>query len=277
MFNKLNSICKRPLPFSIYTAETLWTEPHLAEQMLLNHLSQDTDMASRKIDSINNAVAWIDAHLAIVNKSICDLGCGPGLYTQRFAERGAKVYGIDFSARSIAYAQNIAKNSGQHITYEVSDYLKCQLPLMQDLVTMIYYDLCALSPQQRKTIFEKVRLSLRSGGVFVFDLLSKEAFTGREESVEFGYRFMNGFWTAEDYYAFKNTFIYEKESISLDKYTIIEKSKTWYVFNWMQYFDYSEIERELKECGFINIEVHYNTPLSNNVGNENSFLVLARA
>ena len=276
MFYSLDSICKRPLPFSIYTADVLWTEPYISEQILRNHLSQDTDMASRKIDSINGAIDWIDGYLDIKGLSICDLGCGPGLYAQRFAERGAKVYGIDFSSSSIMYAKSIAEASGLHITYEISDYLKCSLPSMQDVVTMIYYDICALSPQQRRMIYEKVRISLQPGGVFMFDALSKKGLIGREESVEFGHRYMNGFWASEDYYVFKNTFIYKGESITLDKYTIIEKLKTWCVFNWLQYFDYDEIEKELKECGFSSVEAHYNTPLANSDDNENSFLLIAR-
>ncbi|MEW8167711.1 MAG: methyltransferase domain-containing protein [Candidatus Thiodiazotropha endolucinida] len=28
---------------------------------------------------------------------MCDLGCGPGLYTKRFFAQGAEVTGIDFS------------------------------------------------------------------------------------------------------------------------------------------------------------------------------------
>jgi hypothetical protein len=110
----------------------------------------------------------------------------------------------------------------------------------------------------------------------MFDALSKKGLIGREESVEFGHRYMNGFWASEDYYVFKNTFIYKGESITLDKYTIIEKLKTWCVFNWLQYFDYDEIEKELKECGFSSVEAHYNTPLANSDDNENSFLLIAR-
>ena len=62
----------------------LWTRPHLAEQMLGYHLNQETDLASRRFESIDRVVEWIDAQLNLPNKSVCDLGCGPGLYAQRF-------------------------------------------------------------------------------------------------------------------------------------------------------------------------------------------------
>jgi 2-polyprenyl-3-methyl-5-hydroxy-6-metoxy-1,4-benzoquinol methylase len=34
---------------------------------------------------------------------IADFGCGPGLYTEKLAERGATVTGIDFSENSIRH------------------------------------------------------------------------------------------------------------------------------------------------------------------------------
>lgn len=275
MFDKLTCINERPQPFSIYTADALWTEPHLSEQMLRNHLSQETAMASRRTDSIDRAIDWIDECYGIRNKSICDLGCGPGLYAQKLAERGALVHGIDFSPNSIQYAKNIAKSSGQAIVYEISDYLKCLFPKNQDIVMMIYYDLCALSPQQRDLIYKKVHASLRPGGVFLFDVLSKRAFQNKTEGVEFDFRYMDGFWSAEDYYAFMNSFVYENEYVTLDKYTIIEKNTTWSIFNWMQYFGESEIKNELKVAGFATFETHYSTPLGNGDEDQDSFLVAA--
>jgi len=275
MFDKLTFINERPQPFSIYTADSLWTKPHLSEQMLRNHLSQETDVASRKIESIVKAIDWIDDYLLVCGKSICDLGCGPGLYAQKLAERGAQVYGIDFSPRSIQYATQIAKECKQSITYKVSDYLKCAFPPNQDIVMMIYYDLCALSSQQRRVIYEKTRESLCQGGVFIFDVISKNRFYDLKENVEFGFRYMNGFWSENDYFAFKNSFVFKDDYVALDKYTIIEKEDIWSIYNWMQYFDEEEIKTELKSAGFRTIEIHYNTPLGNDDKDGTSFLVIA--
>ncbi len=43
---------------------------------------------------------------------IADFGCGPGLYATRLAQRQATVTGIDFSKRSIQYAQEVATREG---------------------------------------------------------------------------------------------------------------------------------------------------------------------
>jgi len=41
----------------------------------------------------------------------------------------------------------------------------------------------------------------------------------------------------------------------LDKYTIVETQRTWQVFNWLQYFESSEIVAGLAENGFETIEI----------------------
>jgi len=61
---------------------------------------------------------------------------------------------------------------------------------------------------------------------------------------------LNGFWSPIKYYGFLNTFKYENEKVALDKYTIIEKSRTRTIYNWLQYFSPEALEREFVECGF---------------------------
>ena len=105
MYDLLIDVCKRPEPFSRYTTKELWTRPHLAQQMLEYHLSQETDLASRRLSSIEQVVDWIDEQLDLSGKTLCDLGCGPGLYTRRFRLKGATVTGVDISTVSLDHAQ----------------------------------------------------------------------------------------------------------------------------------------------------------------------------
>ena len=46
-----------------------------------------------------------------------------------------------------------------------------------------------------------------------------------------------------------NTFKYESEKVVLDKYTIVEASRTRIVYNWLQYFSPEALEREFAESG----------------------------
>jgi hypothetical protein len=61
---------------------------------------------------------------------------------------------------------------------------------------------------------------------------------------------LDGFWSANDYYCFVNTFKYDKEKVTLDKYTIIEESGKRVVYNWLQYYSKYSLIKELKENGF---------------------------
>ena len=98
MFEELKRINLKPKPFEFYTAAELWTNEHMAKQMLKYHLNEDIDVSSRNRKFIEKSVDWIYSNFNLnENSAVADFGCGPGLYTTRLADRGAKVTGIDFS------------------------------------------------------------------------------------------------------------------------------------------------------------------------------------
>lgn len=167
MYKLLLDVSKRPQPFSRYSTKELWTRPHLAQQMLNFHLSQATDLASLRIETVDQIVNWIDEELELAGKRVCDLGCGPGLYTQRFANAGARVTGVDFSECSINYAMQRTKLP---VEYILADYLCDELPTGFDLITLIYCDICVLSAQQRAHLLSRIKSMLIPGGKLVFDV-----------------------------------------------------------------------------------------------------------
>ncbi len=77
MFDELAALNRRPQPFSVYTADLLWTYPHISARMLDFHLDAEGDMASRRADSIAAIIGWLDARFGLAGKAVCDLGCGP--------------------------------------------------------------------------------------------------------------------------------------------------------------------------------------------------------
>lgn len=247
MYDLLHDLSRRPKPFSRYTAKELWTRPHLARQMLNYHLSQETELASRPVETIDRVVSWIDAQMDLCEKRVCDLGCGPGLYAQRFADRGAEVTGVDFSAHSLDYAKTQAK---QPIRYLEADYLSDDLPAEFDIVTLIYYDLCALSPTQRTNLLGRIRQMLNPGVQLAMDVAGMGSFKQKEESIILEDRLMGGFWSATDYVGIQRSLVYPKERLSLDRYLIVEPKETWQIFNWFQYFTPQSIEVELMDAGF---------------------------
>jgi len=250
MFEELERINERPEPFQFYTASDLWTHEHTSKQMLSFHLDETVDVSSRNAQFINRSVEWIASEFNIGRDfKIADFGCGPGLYAGPLAKRGANVTGIDFSGRSIDYAKEIAAREQLNITYVKQNYLEFETEDRFDLVLMIMCDFCALSPAQRKGILSKFHRSVKPSGSVLLDVYSLSAFEQKEEVATYEVNLLNGFWSPNKYYGFLNTFKYDEDMVSVDKYTIIELDRTRKVYNWLQYFAPEDLEREFIESG----------------------------
>ncbi|MHC4582449.1 MAG: class I SAM-dependent methyltransferase, partial [Planctomycetota bacterium] len=160
----------------------------------------------------------------------------------------------DFSKRSIQYAQRLAAAKGLSIRYEDQDYLEFETDARFDLILMIMCDFCALSPAQRRKMLNKFCTNLEPGGSVLLDVYSLVAFDQRQETAMYEANLLDGFWSPNKYYGFLNTFKYTAEKVVLDKYTIVEASRTRTVYNWLQYFSPEALEREFDECGLTVVE-----------------------
>jgi len=277
MFEELEKINARPELFEFYTASDLWTDEHTSEQMLTFHLNEDIDVSSRNAEFINRSVEWITSHFNVgAGTKIADFGCGPGLYALRLAQRQADVTGIDFSKRSIQYAQEVATREGLSIHYVNQNYLEFETDDRFHLILMIMCDFCALSTTQRKHMLNKFHTILESGGSVLLDVYSLTAFEQREETAKYEADLLNGFWSPNKYYGFLNTFKYEREKVVLDKYTLIEAARTRTVYNWLQYFSPEALEREFVECGFTGERLYSNVAGSPFDSETKEFAVVAK-
>lgn len=251
MFENLKTINEKPKAFEFYTADILWTDEHTSKQMLSYHLNGDIDVASRSGQKVSDSVQWIVDFFSLnSNSSICDFGCGPGLYASEIAAKGPKVTGVDFSKRSLDYAIDFSNKNGLNINYVHQNYLDFDCPDKFDLITMIMCDFCALSPTQRVKMLEIFKKHLADGGRIMLDVYSTYAFSKREEVALYEKNLLNGFWSEEEYFGFINTFKYEAEKVILDKYTIIKPTDQYVVYNWLQYFTIESLTDEFKQAGF---------------------------
>ena len=251
IFEQLEKINQRPKPFEFYTAAELWTDEHTSQQMLQFHLNESIDLSSRNHAFINHSVEWIVSRFNIgPDSAVADFGCGPGLYTTRLTKTGADVTGIDFSPRSIDYAKKTAAEHDLDITYINQNYLEFDTDARFDLIIMIFCDFCALSPAQRQVLLKKYHTFLKPGGSLLMDVHSLNIFDTKEESAAYELNQLNGFWSPNTYYGFVNSFKYDDEKVSLDKYTIIEADRTRTVYNWLQYYTRETLAAELAQNGF---------------------------
>lgn len=255
LFQELETLNARPSPFACYTTPLMWNDPYISEQMLVTHLDPTTDLASRKPDFIKRSVQWIADYFHVgPTARLCDLGCGPGLYTLPLAERNASVTGIDFSKRSIAYARDIARQRHLAIDYLEGDYLSWTTKSCFHLVMLIYLDFCVLSPRQTEVLLSKVYDLLVPGGAFLVDVPSWAYFEAAQEKRSYGYCASNGFWSKEAYYVFDTTFKYPQEKLLLYKSTVVESQRRREFYNWLRCYDRPSVEELMKRHGFASFD-----------------------
>ncbi len=277
LFSLLQQACRRPELFEKSTVADLWTDPYIAQQMLAYHLDGSTERASRKPEFIDRSVKWIaNRFFDKPGISVCDLGCGPGLYAQKLGYHGADVTGIDFSQSSIDYAISSAKKENLNIQYIQNNYLNLSIDKTFDLILMIYCDFCALNPTQRTKLLQVVRNHLKNGGVFLLDVFSHVFFDSCKEKRVFDSSEKNGFWSGDPYYLLSNTFLYDQEKVFLDKHVIVEEKRIWEIYNWLQCYSLETLSSVFEKEGFEVVEYFANVAGDRYTSDSNEIAVVVK-
>ena len=230
MYQTLSSLLEKP---PLYTKNTIpfWNDTHISKQMLKAHLDPDFEGASRKLSFIEQSVRWIsDTVPASSYRQLIDIGCGPGIYAEKFTAEGYQVTGVDFSTRSIEYAIRSAKEKNTKIQYFCQDYLQLELSQTFDLATMIYCDYGVLSTADRKVLMRKVYSHLRKGGKFLLDVFSIASYDSFEEGQTWELCENGGFWSQEPYFALHGRYKYP-ENATLEHTVILreEEARNYYL------------------------------------------------
>jgi len=176
MFNELKKYTTKPKLYAPSTNK-FWDDEYISKGMLAAHLNPNWDAATRKPEFLDKSVNWISKIAPPPQyKFLLDLGCGPGLYAERFSSAGYSVTGVDFSKRSIAYAKEQTLLNKSNIEYHYQNYLTIDYIEQFDVVTLIYCDYPALSITDRFILLRKVYQALRPNGKFVFDVFTAYLF-----------------------------------------------------------------------------------------------------
>lgn len=239
----------KPAPYTPGTAQ-MWVDEHISTQLLQVHLNQNIELASRKESTITKTISWILNKVDGSQLTILDLGCGPGLYTEKLANHGHQVTGVDFSARSIEYANASAQKKKLNICYRQQDYLTLTEENQYDLIMMIFTDFGVLSPEQRTRLLAKIHKALKPGGTFILDVLNNNA-----SIKELGKRDWemaeSGFWRPEPYLALSESFYYENEDVTLNQHIVIAEDGEYEIYRfWVHTFSHSDMNRIFVRAGF---------------------------
>ena len=98
-------------------------------------------------------------------KSVLDLACGDGYYTQSVKQQGAAyVIGVDISTAMIAQAQAAELAAPLGIEYLVQDVTQMGVIGTFDVVTAVYLFPYAATKETLTTMFEAIAVHLKPGG-----------------------------------------------------------------------------------------------------------------
>lgn len=229
-----------------------WADRYIAEQLLEAHLDPERDAASRPHERIDAEVDWlIDALNLSPGDRVLDLGCGPGLYCERLADRDMEVTGVDISEAAIERATHRAAESDRSITYRQADYRTMPVEAAFDAVILVYFDFGTFGDADRDAILETVRDALVTGGRFAFDIYNESALSGVTESTSWELA-DGGFWRPDTHLVLTETITYPAAMASLDQHTVIDTSGTATIYRfWERYYDRESIEEMLAAAGLV--------------------------
>lgn len=249
MNNILIKSLRKPPVYTKMETE-FWNDEYISKQMLKAHLDPDFEGASRKLGFIEKSAAWIKEMVPPSGYStLLDVGCGPGIYAEKFSEQGYQVTGIDFSKRSIEYARQSALCKNLSISYLYQDYLKMDLNDCFDFATMIYCDYGALSPRDRQIILSNIHHHLKPGGKLLLDVFSLTKYHSFQERQTWEICHGGGFWRAGEYTALSGFYKYPG-SVTLDLVSVISEDEITPYYLWNTYFSIEDLVRETENAGF---------------------------
>ena len=247
----LFSLLQKPQPYEADTS--IWTDKFINPKMHEAHLDPSHDAASFCPERREEICVYLFNELNLsAGKKLLDLGCGPGLYSQRFAQEGIIVTGIDISEYSLSYAQKKADEAGLDINYVLSDYRETFGLAEYDAAVIIYKDYGVLSYNDRMVFLKNVYSSLRVGGKFAIDVHSEKMWVSLVADInekQSWYTEESGFLRPHPHTVINKTWLYQEEKASCDVSVVIDDEVTRYI-TYDTYFTPERITSELEEAGF---------------------------
>ena len=236
-----------------------WNEPGFSQRMLLEHLSQEHDAASRRVETIERHVKWI--HHAVLSDQptkILDLGCGPGLYTSRLARLGHDCVGIDFSPASINDAQECARAEKLQCTYFQQDIRAADFGQGYGLVMLVFGELNTFRVPDARLILEKAHQALAEKGSLLLEVHTYNAVEAIGMQPASWYSTASGLFSDRPHICLTENFWDVEQNVSTVRYFILDGSTgsvTRYAGSTQAYTN-EQYRTLLEESGFGNIVFH---------------------
>ena len=227
-----------------------WDDPHISKGMLEAHLNLDTDAASRRHATIDKDVEnLITSGFVKHGDRVLDLGCGPGLYSSRLAEKGIKMTGIDISKRSLDYARQYAEKHGLDIDYRLLNFFDIDFSGKFDVILQTHGELNTFSDEKLNELLAKLRRALKPGGLLIFDLTTRDI----RQKVDLENRWYaagDGYWRPDSHLVLEQGFDYLENDIWLKQYMVVDKDGVKVYRLWFHDYTLETIRPVLRNAGF---------------------------
>jgi len=236
-----------------------WNDPDFSRRMLNEHLSQEHDAASRRFEIIDSHVRWIHHQVLKGNPTrILDLGCGPGLYTNRLARLGHRCVGIDYSPASIAYAKEQAEEEGLECTYIQQDIRTADYGDGYGLVMLIFGEFNVFRPEEARGILEKAYRALAPNSFLLLEPHTFEAVVKIGEQPSSWYSTERGLFSDEPHFYLQENFWDAEDNVAIERYYIINAvtgEVARHSASTQAYMD-DQYRSLLVDCGFSEVEFY---------------------
>jgi len=123
------------------------------------------------VEEIENIIALT----GFQGKRVLDLCCGPGRHTVVLAKKGYTVTAVDGTPFLLKKAQELAQAEGVSVEWVLEDMRNFIRPDSYDLVVNLFTSFGYFDEKQEDIkVLRNVYASLKSGGIFVLELMGKE-------------------------------------------------------------------------------------------------------
>jgi SAM-dependent methyltransferase len=147
-----------------------WSDAVVSRRLLLEHLDQDHDGASRRLPVVERQVRRLLRLLPPSPAQVLDAACGPGLYAVRLARRGHHVVGVDVGPAVLRHARALARACGVPATFAHADLRQLEFVEAFDAVVLIYYVLEGFPRGEQERVLRRLARALRPGGRIIAEL-----------------------------------------------------------------------------------------------------------
>jgi SAM-dependent methyltransferase len=257
--NLLEIVRRRPILEPWREGEKIpWHEPAFSKRMLEEHLSQRHDLASRRFERVDLHVDWIDREILSHRPSrVLDLGCGPGLYTERLSKLGHECVGIDYSPASIEYARQRARLHQLRCSYLEEDIRSAPYGKDFDLALLVFGEFNVFSPEDGRSILERARAALSPRGVLLLEVHTVSAVREIGEQGPSWYSADSGLFSDRPHLCLRESSWEPEGKTATERYLIVD-AQTGDVSRHgatVQAYSDAEYRSLLRGCGFSRLDL----------------------